>query len=76
MMPYRSKSMKETGEWPVVAGQYVADRYADRLGSVSCGKSCIRFKRLEDLNSATLREILRESERRKLAGEKLYGEPA
>ncbi|WP_280241420.1 hypothetical protein [Nocardia abscessus] len=76
MIPCRSESMKATGEWPVVAGQYVAERYADRLGRVSCGKSCIRFKRLEDLNSATLREILRELERRKLAGEKLYAEPA
>lgn len=92
MMPYRSKSMKEPGEWPVVAlaarknsvslyisaleaGQYVAERYAGRLGKVSCGKSCIRFKRLDDLNLETVREILRELERRKLAGEKLYGEP-
>ncbi|WP_084497717.1 DUF1801 domain-containing protein [Nocardia amamiensis] len=92
MIPYQSKSMKQPGEWPVVAlaarknyvslyisaleaGEYVAERYADRLGKVNCGKSCIRFKHLDDLNLEAVREILRELERRKLAGEKLYGEP-
>ncbi|MEV0711006.1 DUF1801 domain-containing protein [Nocardia aurea] len=56
-------------------GRYVAEVYADRLGKVSCGKSCIRFKRLSDLDLTTVREILGDLERRFLAGEKLYGEP-
>ncbi|MFD0364281.1 DUF1801 domain-containing protein [Nocardia sp. GCM10030253] len=54
-------------------GEYVAVRYADRLGKVDVGKSCIRFKRLDDLNLDTVREILADLERRSLAGEKLYG---
>ncbi|WP_405177319.1 DUF1801 domain-containing protein [Nocardia sp. NBC_01377] len=56
-------------------GRYIAEVYADRLGKVSCGKSCIRFKRLSDLDLDTVREILGDLERRFLAGEKLYGEP-
>ncbi|MGK8523262.1 hypothetical protein ACRS6B_17665 [Nocardia asteroides] len=39
------------------------------------GRSERRFERLADLN-ATLRDILRELGRRKLAGERLYGEPS
>lgn len=40
---------------------YLAERYAPRLGKVSCGKSCIRFKRLDDLDLDALRELLREA---------------
>lgn len=40
---------------------YLAERYAPRLGKASCGKSCIRFKRLADLDLAALRELLREA---------------
>ena len=37
-----------------------------QLGKVSCGKGCIRFKRLSDLNLSTVESILREIlERRK-----------
>jgi hypothetical protein len=36
------------------------------LGKVSCGKGCIRFKRLADLNLKSVESILREVlERRK-----------
>jgi uncharacterized protein YdhG (YjbR/CyaY superfamily) len=31
-----------------------------RLGKVSCGKGCIRFKRIEDLNLSAVEGILRE----------------
>ena len=31
-----------------------------RLGKVSCGKGCIRFKRLADLNMSAVESILRE----------------
>ncbi|MGW4369953.1 DUF1801 domain-containing protein [Nocardia takedensis] len=92
LLPYRSKSAKETTRWPVVSlaprknyvslylaaivdGQYVAETHADRLGKVDCGKSCIRFKKLSDLNLDTLREILADLDRRRTAGERLYGEP-
>jgi uncharacterized protein YdhG (YjbR/CyaY superfamily) len=31
-----------------------------QLGKVSCGKGCIRFKRLSDLNLSTVENLLRE----------------
>lgn len=39
-------------------GRYLAESYKKDLGKVSVGKSCIRFKKLEDLNLATLKEVL------------------
>ncbi len=39
-------------------GKYIAEKYKDTLGKVSVGKSCIRFKKLEDLDLKGLREIL------------------
>lgn len=41
-------------------GQYLAEKYAKDLGKASCGKSCIRFKKLEDLNLETVKKMLRE----------------
>lgn len=91
MMPYQTKSMKEPGEWPLIAlaaqknhlslyvcavekdGQYIAEKLQPRLGKVSCGKSCIRFKKVEDLNQETVRDMLAELDKRYAAGEKLYG---
>lgn len=40
---------------------YLAERYAERLGKVSCGRSCIRFKKLDDLDLGALRELLQEA---------------
>ncbi len=40
-------------------GQYVAEKYQDKLGKVSVGKSCIRFKNVGDLNLAVLEEVIR-----------------
>ena len=40
---------------------YLAEQYAPRLGKVSCGKSCIRFKRPADVDLAALEELLREA---------------
>lgn len=45
----------------VVNGKYLAEKYKDQLGKVSVGKSCIRFKRLEDLNLAVVKKLLVES---------------
>lgn len=39
-------------------GEYAAEKYKSELGKVSVGKSCIRFKRLDDLNMVTLRKVL------------------
>ncbi len=39
-------------------GGYIAEANKDRLGKVSVGKSCIRFKKLEDLHLDVLEEVL------------------
>ena len=38
-------------------GRYLAEAYASRLGRVSVGKSCIRFRKLEDLDLDALAEL-------------------
>jgi hypothetical protein len=40
-------------------GEYLAEKYKNTLGKVSVGKSCIRFKKLVDLNLTALKKILR-----------------
>jgi hypothetical protein len=57
----------------VIDGEYVAERYASQLGSVSCGRSCIRFSKVDKLNLETLQRILVEVNTRYVAGEKLFG---
>lgn len=42
-------------------GKYLAETYKDDLGKVSCGKSCIRFKKFEDLDLITLKKMLAEA---------------
>ena len=54
-------------------GQYVAEKNAARLGKVSCGRSCIRFKKLEALNLDVVRELVAGVGRRLAAGEKFFG---
>ena len=39
-------------------GEYLVEKYKDELGKVSVGKSCIRFKKLDDLNLKTLKKII------------------
>jgi uncharacterized protein YdhG (YjbR/CyaY superfamily) len=38
----------------------VVKAHLAQLGKVSCGKGCIRFKRLEDLNLKTVESILKD----------------
>jgi uncharacterized protein YdhG (YjbR/CyaY superfamily) len=40
---------------------YVAERYRGRLPKANIGKSCVRFKRLSDLDEDTLKELIRET---------------
>jgi hypothetical protein len=40
------------------AGGYVAEQYKERLPKASIGKSCVRFKRVDDLDEAALRELI------------------
>src|SRR3989344_4718288 len=39
-------------------GTYVAEKYKKELGKVSVGKSCIRFKKLEDINLPVLKKVI------------------
>jgi uncharacterized protein YdhG (YjbR/CyaY superfamily) len=39
-------------------GQYIAEKYKDELGKVSVGRSCIRFKKLEDLNLDAFKKVV------------------
>jgi uncharacterized protein YdhG (YjbR/CyaY superfamily) len=38
--------------------EYLAEKYASALGKVSVGKSCIRFKKLEEVNLPELAKVL------------------
>lgn len=44
-------------------GEYIAEKYKSELGKVSVGRSCIRFKKLEDVNLKTLEKVLKLSEK-------------
>lgn len=39
-------------------GEYLAEKNKSELGKVSVGKSCIRFKKLEDLNLGVLKQVI------------------
>ncbi len=40
-------------------GEYLAEKYKNKLGKVNVGRSCIRFKKLEDLNLPELEKIIK-----------------
>ena len=44
-------------------GKYVAESYGKKFGKVSVGKSCIRFKKLEDVKLDVLKEAIEEGVR-------------
>ena len=44
----------------VVDGEYLAEARAERLGRVSCGKSCIRFPSLDRVDRAELTALLQD----------------
>ena len=43
--------------------QHVAEKYEKDLGKVHIGRSCIRLKKIEDINVKTLQKILKEAEK-------------
>jgi hypothetical protein len=45
-------------------GEYVAEKYQETLGKVDVGKSCIRFKKLEDLNLDAVKSLLSKVDKR------------
>jgi hypothetical protein len=42
-------------------GGYLAEAYRDRLPKADIGKSCVRFRSLDDLDQEVLRELVREA---------------
>ncbi|MCR6485885.1 DUF1801 domain-containing protein [Amycolatopsis sp. OK19-0408] len=43
----------------VAGDRYLPELFADRLPGASVGRSCVRFKRLSDVDIGVLRELLR-----------------
>lgn len=42
----------------VDGGKYIAESHKKELGKVSVGKSCIRFKKVEDVNLPVLKKVI------------------
>ena len=42
-------------------GEYLAEKNKERLGKVSVGRSCIRFKRIEDLDLNGLTDVIKQA---------------
>jgi hypothetical protein len=47
----------------VVDGQYLAEARAEKLGKVSCGKSCVRFGSLDAVDVVELDRLVRDAVR-------------
>lgn len=47
----------------LIQGKYIAETYKDRLPKGSTGKSCIRFKKFEDIDFDVLKDILLKAEK-------------
>lgn len=43
--------------------EYIPEKYKDDIGKVSVGKSCIRFKKLEDINLKMLEKLIIKAEK-------------
>lgn len=43
-------------------GQYLAEKYKDIVGKASVGRSCIRYKKLSDIDWKGLGKVLKETE--------------
>ncbi|SEP06481.1 DUF1801 domain-containing protein [Trujillonella endophytica] len=56
----------------VVDGEYIAEARAERLGRVSCGKSCIRFASLDRVDAAELSALVRDALAVTRAGDNAY----
>lgn len=44
-------------------GEYIAEKHKSELGKVSVGRSCIRFKKIEDVNLEALKKVLKLAEK-------------
>ena len=47
--------------WGVVDGRYLTEIYADRLGGIKSGKSCLNFKGLAELDLPLLQEVIQQA---------------
>jgi hypothetical protein len=56
----------------VVDGRYLAEQRAERLGKVSCGKSCIRFTSLDAVDAGELRAVVRDAVAATASGDNAY----
>jgi hypothetical protein len=56
----------------VIDGEYLAEARADRLGKVSCGKSCIRFSSLDAVDAVELGALVRDAVAATDAGDNGY----
>ncbi|MBM3206695.1 MAG: DUF1801 domain-containing protein [Candidatus Staskawiczbacteria bacterium] len=45
-------------------GEYLAEKYKEKLGKVSVGKSCIRFKEIENINLKELSRLIKMAEKK------------
>ena len=43
----------------VLDGEHLAEKYKDSLGKVNVGKSCIRFRKIEDINLDGVKKVLK-----------------
>lgn len=43
----------------VIDGEYIAEKYKAKLGNVNVGKSCIRFKKIEDIVIDELDKVIK-----------------
>ena len=56
----------------VVDGGYIAEQRAERLGKVSCGRSCIRFTSLDAVDADELRAVVRDAVAVTASGDNAY----
>jgi hypothetical protein len=56
----------------VVDGAYLAEARAERLGKVSCGRSCIRFTSLDRVDADELAAVVRDAVAATAAGRNAY----
>ncbi|MGY1592998.1 DUF1801 domain-containing protein [Geodermatophilus sp. SYSU D00708] len=56
----------------VVDGEYLPEARAERLGKVSCGRSCIRFTSLDRVDEAELSALVRDAVAATAAGQNAY----
>lgn len=47
----------------IESGKYLAEEYKEKLPKASIGKSCIRFKKLADIDFSVLTEIIKKAEK-------------